>query len=284
MPAPVFRPRHDSSPRAVPQASPHNELIDRILERVQRDLPDSVGLAVTVHAKGDAAEVLAARGLRVDHLAGPAGEGPLADAVEHQVPVLSPDLWSDDRWPGLTVESVRSRFGDGEDLSRVRGLAAVPGVWRAGGTVVLSCVLSRDADASTVTTLIGYEQLLAAALMTSAAEDASGIADMLAVLQSRGAIEQAKGVIMGCLRCDADTAWSTLRRASHESNVKLRSLSVALVEHVGGKPAEQPETAAPILPDERARKAAALLWAVLSHASRPEAPEAETTGTAQRTP
>ena len=46
---------------------------------------------------------------------------------------------------------------------------------------MLSCALSRVADAATVTTLIGYEQLLSAAMVTSAAEDASGIADMLAV-------------------------------------------------------------------------------------------------------
>ena len=97
----------------------------------------------------------------------------------------------------------------------MRGAAAAPGVWQADQTVVLSCALTRPADAVTVTTLIGYEQLVSAAMMTSVAEDGAQIADMLAVLQSRGAIEQAKGVIMGCLRCDAYTAWATLRRASH---------------------------------------------------------------------
>lgn len=257
MPAPAFHPRRNGS---------HHELFDRILERVRRDLPDSVGLAVTVHAKGAGAEVLAAQGVGIDCLAGPDGEGPLADAVEYQVPVLSPDLWSEDRWPGLTLGAVRS---SDEFAEQVHGVAAVPGVWRADETVVLSCVLSGAADAATVTTLIGYEQLVAAALVTSAAEDAGAIGDMLSVLQSRGAIEQAKGVIMGNLQCDADTAWSTLRLASHESNVKLRSLAVALVEHVGGVPAEQPAAAAPIVPDDVARKAAALLWAVLSHAPRP---------------
>ena len=192
------------------------------------------------------------------------------DAVEYQVPVISPDLWSDDRWPALTLESVASRCCEGRDLTVVHGVAAVPGIWRADETVVLSCALSRAADAATVTTLIGYERLISAALVTSEAEDAGAIADMLSVLQSRGAIEQAKGVIMGALRCDADSAWSTLRRASHDANVKLRVLSVALTEHVGGLPAEQPAIAAPIVPDERARKAAALLWAVLSHAPKPE--------------
>lgn len=268
MPAPVFHPRQDGS---------NNELFARILERVQRDIPDAVGLAITLHAKGHDAELLATRGVGIDCLAGADDEGPLYDAVEHQVPVLSPDLWSDDRWPGLARDSAPSRCsGDGIDqvCGQVCGVAAVPGVWRADDTVVLSCALGRPADAVTVTTLIGYEQLISAALVTSAAEDAAGIGDMLAVLQSRGAIEQAKGVIMGALRCDADNAWSTLRRASHESNVKLRSLAVALVEHVGGVPAEQPPAGpiipAPIIPDERAHKAAALLWAVLSHAPKPD--------------
>lgn len=261
MPAPVFHPRQNGS---------QHELFDRILERVHRDLPDAVGLAVTMHSKTDGVAVLATLGAGTECLTDPDLNGPVFDAVEYQVPVLSPDLWADDRWPGLAAETTRPPSGDGQSAEQVHGVAAVPGVWRADETVVLSCALSRVADAATVTTLIGYEQLLSAAMVTSAAEDASGIADMLAVLQSRGAIEQAKGVIMGCLRCDADTAWSTLRRASHESNVKLRSLAVGLVEHVGGTPAEQPAIAAPIVPDERARKAAALLWAVLSHAPRPE--------------
>ncbi len=118
-------------------------------------------------------------------------------------------------------------------------------------------------------TQIGYQQLITAAMVTAAAQDSTQIADMLAVLQSRGAIEQAKGVIMGLLRCDADTAWATLRRASHESNVKLRVLAVALIEHVGGVPAEQPAAGAPIVPDDAARRAARLLWAVLTHAPAP---------------
>ena len=74
---------------------------------------------------------------------------------------------------------------------------------------------------------------------------------------------------MGRLMCDADTAWATLRRASHESNVKLRSLAVALVEHISGAPAEQPAAGAPIVPTDQARQAAGLLWAVLTHESTP---------------
>ncbi len=264
MPAPSFHPRDKTA---------RGELFDRILDRVCHDLPEAVALAVTIHNKNGATTGFATRGLGGEYVdAQIAGlGGPVVDAVEHQVPVLSLDLWGDDRWPALTLDTVGDRVpGRQEELRSVRGAVAVPGIWHDDQTVVLSCALSRPADAGAVATLIGYEQLITAALMASAAEDDAQVADMLAVLQSRGAIEQAKGVIMGCLRCDADNAWATLRRASHESNVKLRVLAVALVEHIGGTPAEQPGAAAPIVPDEPARAAARLLWAVLSHAPRPD--------------
>ena len=107
-------------------------------------------------------------------------------------------------------------------------------------------------------------RLVSAALVTTAAENAAAFEDVLTVLQSRGAIEQAKGALMGRAGCDAEQAWNVLRRASQEFNVKLRDLAVALLEHVSGAPAEQPGTAEHIAPDEPARKAAALLWAALS--------------------
>lgn len=225
-----------------------------------------------MHSKRSGMTVLAARGVGSGYLEAQTRGlgGPIVVAVEHQVPVLSLDVWTDDRWPALTKEAVRASLDGSDDtLSQVLGAAAVPGVWEADETVVVSCFLRGPAEAATITTLIGYEQLITAAMVTSAAaEEGSEIADMLAVLQSRGAIEQAKGAIMGSLRCDAETAWATLRRASHESNVKLRTLAVALIEHIGGGPAEQPAAIAPIVPDGRARKAAALLWAVLSHAPK----------------
>ncbi len=260
MPVPTFHPREQTA---------RGELFERILDRICHDLPEAVALAVTIHTRNGGMTGLAARGLGAEYVDAQVSGlgGPVVDAVEHQVPVLSLDLWSDDRWSALTLDTVRSLVPDrDEELRAVRGAAAVPGIWHDDQTLVLFCALSRPADAATVATLIGYERLVTAALMASAAEDGAQIADMLSVLQSRGAIEQAKGVIMGCLRCDADSAWSTLRRASHESNVKLRVLAVALVEHVGGTPAEQPGAAAPIVPDDPARTAARLLWAVLSHA------------------
>lgn len=262
MAAPPFQPRQYSGAQY--------DLFGRILERVHRDLPSAVGLAVTVHDRRRAgAQTLASLGVGqefVDAQLSGLG-GPLVDALSYQVPVLSPDLWADGRWPDLTAVALAGRDPAHAGVwPEVRGAAAVPGVWEADETTVLTCVLNKPASADTVLTLIGYEQLTMAAMMTAAAQDGAEVADMLAVLQSRGAIEQAKGAIMGLLRCDGDAAWATLRQASHESNVKLRVLAVALVEHVSGSPAEQPAIGAPILPNAPARRAAALLWAVLTHA------------------
>jgi hypothetical protein len=261
MASPYFQPRQH--PQLV-------ALMQRIIERMQSDLLDVLGLAITVHDKRfDDGEpsVLATVGIGEDFAAAQLSGigGPVLDAFTYQVPVLSLDLWTDDRWPELTLAAMRDRAPRHQSIwEQVHGAAAVPGVWADDATVIVSCTLSQPANAATVASLITYEQLVSAALITTATENASAIADIITVLQSRGAIEQAKGALMGLVRCDAERAWRMLRRASQEFNVKLRELAVALVEYISGAPAEQPDTGAPITPDERTREAARMMWAALS--------------------
>lgn len=252
-------------PRPQPQLS---ALLQRILERAHRDVPEAIGLTISVHGRryssgpvvaaswGGGSEIVEAQ------LSGLGG--PLPDALAHEVPVLSLELWSDDRWPELTLEAVTRRAPAPQATwEAVQGAAAVPGLWEDDGNIVISCLLDRSATAANVATLINYERLVNAAFVANAAENAAGIEDMLAVLQSRGAIEQAKGAIMGAVACDAEQAWEVLRRASQEFNVKVRALAVALVEHISGAPAEQPAFGTPIVPDEPTRQAAEKLWASL---------------------
>ncbi|WP_094288223.1 ANTAR domain-containing protein [Mycobacterium lehmannii] len=264
MPAPSFQPRQ------------HPELITllhRILERLQADVSNTLGVAVTVHDKrfNEHASALAALGIEEKMIAAQLSGlgGPVADALTHQVPVLSLDLWTDDRWPGLTFDAAADLAGGiTGDLKAVHGAAAVPGFWREDAAIVLSCTLTEPASAVTVTTLAAYEQLVSAALVTTAAQNEAAFEDLLAALQSRGAIEQAKGALMGLVGCDAEQAWSMLRRASQEFNVKLRELAVALLEHVSGRPAQQPGVAEPIAPQQSARAAAQLLWTAMAHEQR----------------
>jgi hypothetical protein len=51
--------------------------------------------------------------------------------------------------------------------------------------------------------------------------------------ESRGTIEQAKGVLMATLAIDADRAFSVLKRQSQNGNVKLRDLAALLLDVLG---------------------------------------------------
>lgn len=86
---------------------------------------------------------------------------------------------------------------------------------------------------------------------------------MLDLLQSRAALEEAKGIVIALRRCEPEEAWTTLRRASQESNVKVRELAVALVELLAGAPAPQPDGERTIRPGAAAREAAERLLRVL---------------------
>ncbi|MFV1366337.1 ANTAR domain-containing protein [Mycolicibacterium elephantis] len=249
-------------------------LLQRVLERMQADLPESLGISVCVYDRhgGEGPSVIAALGIGEELVGAQLSGlgGPVADALSHQVPVLSLDLWTDERWPDLTLEAITAREpGLRSSWERVHGSAAAPGVWQDDATVVVACTLTEPATAATMTTLINYEQLVSAAFVSTAAKHASAFSDLLSVLQSRGAIEQAKGALMGRVGCDAEQAWNILRRASQQFNVKLRELAVALIEHISGAPAEQPRTPARIAPDQPARTAARLLWSAMAESARP---------------
>jgi ANTAR domain len=244
-------------------------LLDRVIDRIRIDVPEALGIAIAVQGNGGRRQpqVLASWGIEADLMAAQTGGlgGPVSDALDHVTPVLSLHLWSDDRWPALTAEAVAECAPQRAEVwAQVAGAVAVPGVWGDDASVVLTCTLDRPASAATVATLIGYEQLVVAALVSAVAGSAANMTDVVAVLQSRGAIEQAKGALMGRLGCDAGEAWDRLRQASQHDNVKVRSLAVALVEHIGGQPAEQPSFTEPIQPDERTRAAAKALWASLN--------------------
>ena len=59
------------------------------------------------------------------------------------------------------------------------------------------------------------------------------LAGLRRAMDSRAAIEQAKGIVMREQRCDADAAFDTLVRMSQQSHVKLRELAQRIVDEVG---------------------------------------------------
>lgn len=66
------------------------------------------------------------------------------------------------------------------------------------------------------------------------------------IAEHRAVIEQAKGMLMLAAGCDADEAFTILRRYSTKANLKLRDLAHMLVDGVGSLLRVSPETGATV--------------------------------------
>lgn len=63
-------------------------------------------------------------------------------------------------------------------------------------------------------------------------------AHLATALESRGVIEQAKGILIAMQRCTADEAFDILRRSSQRQNRKLRAIAQEIVDKFAGQPKE----------------------------------------------
>jgi hypothetical protein len=255
-----------------PDWKPLVVLLERVLDGLLADLADQdpIGVSVTAghRAAGDGYGLvhLAAVGEVADWVETQVElrEGPIPAAVATAVPVTTADLWTDPRWPGLTRGALSARASDPAGAwRRIRGAAAVPVDWGDGGVLALSCCLARPADETTLSHLRRYEDLAAATLGVVHASTVDGPDQVLGMLQTRAVIEQAKGALIAATRCDADTAWGRLRVASQALNVKVRDLAIALIEHLGDAPAEQPAELPGHEPNIVSRAGIAQLWSIL---------------------
>ncbi|WP_329045560.1 ANTAR domain-containing protein [Amycolatopsis sp. NBC_01488] len=238
---------------------PVTALLEELLERIAADVPGAVGAALSVHHNGKPLHTAATRGLAElfvpAQLNGFGGPVPTADRTGE--PVVTADVFADERWPSLTLSGVLERHPEpAAEWSRVRGVAALPAPWDGESSMVLSVTLDRPATQESLKVLRRHERLTTAALLVAEAARPDRTEQLLDLLQSRAALEEAKGIVIALRRCDPDEAWATLRRASQQFNVKVRELAVALVELLAGAPAPQPDGDRTIHPGPAARAAA----------------------------
>jgi GAF domain-containing protein len=161
----------------------------------------------------------------VDQAQYDADRGPCLDAFRDGVPYRIDDTEDDERWP---------EFGRTAAAHGIHSTLSMPLMLDGQGVGALnlySCDLKNFSD--------DHEALAerfaapAAALVTNALLfwEARELADNLrTALTSRAVIDQAKGILMGQQRIDADTAFDILRRASQRENVKLREVAQRLVD------------------------------------------------------
>jgi hypothetical protein len=215
-------------------------LLRALLQELLDHVPGAVGAAV---AGGPAPD-------------GPAGPRRIAELGE------VPDGEAAEREALTTGRPVVTDAGEG-----ARAVVAVPGVGDEGNALVVALWLARPADMGDAKALEHVQPVLASAVavVEYCAGEEERAAQMVQMVQYRRVIEQAKGIIMAATGVDAEAAFATLARGSQHFNVRLRNLAVALVELVGGAPAEGPDDPGAIVrPSPQEQHAAVQVWAALS--------------------
>jgi hypothetical protein len=103
-------------------------------------------------------------------------------------------------------------------------------------TVVATGRVRRDPSTGAVVELSGWAADVTAYVGSRAAEEAG--AQIRAAAQTRGTIEQAKGMIMLAVGVGADEAFALLRRTSNDRNVPVRTLAALVVRAGEAAPAD----------------------------------------------
>ncbi|MGY0057284.1 ANTAR domain-containing response regulator [Streptomyces sp. LZ34] len=155
------------------------------------------------------------------------GEGPIPAARATGRPAGADDLLHERRWPGY-----RARALD----AGVRSSTTLPFVCE-GLTVTVSVYGLRpgplEAAAQGATRLLGDLATESLARDRRYRAALTELDQLGAALHSRPVVDQASGIVMHVLGCDADAAFDLLRRTSQRTNRKLAELAETVVRTRG---------------------------------------------------
>jgi GAF domain-containing protein len=147
-------------------------------------------------------------------------QGPCAVAFSQRLPAVIRNIHTEPDW---------DEFAQVLISEAVRAALSVPVELDGGviGTLDIYARQARDWDPSDVAALQAYAGLVASLLSAAVTAQVKGrLAEQLqAALEHRWLIEQAKGVIMGRERLDAQTAFERLRGAARSSTRRLADVA-----------------------------------------------------------
>jgi hypothetical protein len=156
------------------------------------------------------------------------GRGPLVAAATEGVPVSCPDLLDETRWPEYAEAALR------------RGVRCSVHLFRElpHGALVLSLVgvrpgaldVETDRMADTLAAF-GGAMLANATAYRQVQRTASQLKDAVV---ARSVVDQAKGILMHALGCDADDALRRLRHESQRRHVKVTEVAAEIVAGANG--------------------------------------------------
>ena len=155
------------------------------------------------------------------------GDGPVSAALALRLPVASPDLLEEDRWPSFRALAL---------LTGLRSCLAVP-VFRYGFATavtlyafwpgVLAPGLERPVRVlgeAFIDALVRDEDYASAQLE---------VGQLRTAMPSRAVIDQASGMVMRAVGCDSEQAFDFLRSISQRTNRKLSEIAGEVVRSRG---------------------------------------------------
>lgn len=169
-------------------------------------------------------------------------EGPVVVSQRGRRPILVRDTMREWRWPRFAAAAVR--LG-------VRSTLVLPleveGSFATFGLYGVRAHAFDDRSVAPLASLLAA-QLAVVLRNVGEYEDVTRAAtQMRQALSSRAEIDQAKGIIMHALGCDADEAFDELRRVSQRSQLKVAEVARQLIrEHATGRQQERQRS---VLPD-----------------------------------
>ena len=218
--------------------------LSKLAELAVRQVPGCAAAHATIWRDGELTAVAASHpdAAELIDLETRVGPGPLITAVRDGRPVSCRDALDEERWPWWAAEALRRGLRSSIHLVRqsssitlVLALFAVrPGALDADGVPMAETLARFGSTVFTNSLVYGQAQRTATQLKDSVA--------------ARAVTDQAKGILMHALGCDADEALRYLRRESQRRHVKVTEVAARVIATYapGGKgapPAERPRTA-----------------------------------------
>jgi GAF domain-containing protein len=194
--------------------------LDRFVARIVATIPGCDAATITVRTADSVETVAGGPELGFD----PLTPGPIVEAVTFAEPRRLDDATTDQRWPAFGAQLINGGF---------HGCLALPLVTHGNETAVLT-LLSRDAGQFDE---LAYDVVLLLTLNAGVTFDNASlyhdsnllIGQLRTALRTRSTVGRAQGLLMRHFSYDSDHAFQALKRASQNSNTKLRDLAELVV-------------------------------------------------------
>ncbi|CAA9211861.1 MAG: hypothetical protein AVDCRST_MAG41-25 [uncultured Corynebacteriales bacterium] len=215
---------------------PLGEVLAQVAALAKASIPGADEVSVTL-LDGDHARSVAFTGalaIELDERQYDRGFGPCMDAAVSGATITIPDTAADESYADFSA--VAARAGIRSSLSV--GMPVPP---RVVGGLNLYAAAPAAFDQGSVALARAFADYSAVALLNAALISSSTAlaAQLQQAMASRATIEQAKGIIMGRLHCDPDTAFAHLVRRSQHSNIKLTRIAADVVADAGAPPTDR---------------------------------------------